>query len=139
MPLNPLCFMTYRWGPWAFEVPTGRDESVLSFLDAEEPPRWNLTVRSEPLSGPLEAWALAQTPPPGVEVAGRDRRQVAGQPAVVVEQRLLLEDRTPLTQWQAGIDAGGQVMIVTMTTRPSAQAVAKEAFERVLATWKREA
>lgn len=132
-----MLLMTYRWGKWAFEVPPGRDESVLSFLDTEEPPRWNLTVRREILIGPLEAWAMAQKPPPGVEVVGRDRRSVAGQAAVVVEQRLVLEDRTPLTQWQAGIEAEGQVMIVTMTTRPSAHDLAKAAFERVLATWNR--
>jgi hypothetical protein len=136
---STVFLMTYRWGPWAFEVPPGRDESVLSFLDQEDPPRWNLTVRSEPSSGSLEAWALAQKPPPGVEVVGRDRRQVAGQAAVLFEQRLLLEDRTPLTQWQAGIESTGQVIIVTMTTRPSAHGAAKEAFERLLSSWKREA
>lgn len=128
--------MTYRWGAWAFEVPSGRDETVVSLLDPQDPPRWNLTIRSEALPTSLEAWALAQRTPPGVEVVNRDRRTVAGYPAVTVEHRLILEDRTPLTQWQAGIGLSGQVAIVTMTTRPSALPEAKVAFERVLSSWK---
>lgn len=129
--------MNYRWQRLSFDAPAGRDDTSIVIVDPANPPGWNLTVRSEPLSGPaaFAAWCAAIKTPAGVVVDGRSERTIAGKPAVLIEQHLRA-DRQTMRQWQAAICDDTQVVIFTMSAREANVASARAAFDTALNTLK---
>lgn len=115
----------------------GRDDTSIVIVDPATPPGWNLTVRSEPLSGPaaFAAWCAAIKTPGGVVVDNRSERTIAGKPALVIEQHLRA-DRQTMRQWQAAICDDAQVVIFTMSAREANVAAARAAFDTALNTLK---
>jgi hypothetical protein len=127
--------VNYRWQHLSFVAPAGRDDTSIVIVDPATPPGWNLTVRSEPLSGPaaFSAWCAAMKTPAGVVVDVRTERPIAGKAAVVLEQHLRA-DRQTMRQWQAAICDDLQVAIITMTAREANVAAARAAFDTALNT-----
>lgn len=127
--------MPYRWRGLSFEAPEGRDDSHLFFIDAQEPARWNFDVRQDdlPPGGAIEAYVDGQAAPDGVVQDRRTSTKVAGRPAVLLEQHLIIDGST-LFQRQAFVADGPQVVIATMTARAGARGGAQAAFQRFIDT-----
>lgn len=132
--------MPYRWNELSFDVPDGRDDTAIVVVDRADPPGWNLTVRKDELpalpeggAAAFDAWIKELKTPQGVVKDGQSERVVAGHRAVVVEQHLRA-DRQTLRQWQASIEAGTHVVLVTVSAREASHTAAKKAFDAVLAS-----
>jgi hypothetical protein len=126
----------YRWNELSFDVPDGRDDTAIIVVDRADPPGWNLTLRKDALPpGPdaFDAFIKELKTPQGVVKDDQSERVVAGHRAVVVEQHLRA-DRQTMRQWQASIDAGDHVVLVTVSAREASQTAAKKAFDAVLAS-----
>jgi hypothetical protein len=123
-----------RFNHLTFDAPEGRDDTSVVIVDPQSPPGWNLTVRGEALSGAAFAvYVAALKEPDGVVVDAKSERKVGGRAALVVEQHLRA-DRQTLKQWQAVVDDGARVVLLTMTAREAHAVSAKAAFERALST-----
>jgi hypothetical protein len=125
----------YRWNELSFDVPDGRDDTAIIVVDRADPPGWNLTVRKDALPSAgkdaFEAWVKELKTPHGVVKDDQIGCVVAGHRAVVVTQHLRAE-RQMIRQWQASIDAGDHVVLVTVSAREASQIVAKKAFDALL-------
>ncbi len=133
----------YRWRALRFDAPEGRDDSTILLVDKADPPAWNLTVRVDELPGGAAAFGAyvdGQESPPGATLEGKTPVTVAGGPGFVFVRVMAQSSAGVLRQRQAFVLVGGDVVVVvTMTARAAADATARAAFDRVLATLSPEA
>jgi len=129
--------MRYRYQDLAFDAPDGlTDQSMIVLVDGE---RAALTLAREPLDRSLGAYVDAvieelTASMSGYRLEARAGRLVAGRDAVVVAQCAILSDGRPVRQQQAFVDAGAQVLVVTVTSPLEVGAAGHALLERVLAS-----
>ncbi len=129
--------MMYRWRNLRFDAPDGRDDTSIVLIDPAESPAWNVSVRLDDLPGGATAFAAyfdGLKPPDGVKVQSRTPTTIGGRSGGLVEQHLKAERGETLRQHQAFVVDGNGVIIVTMTSRGAAHAVAKAAFDRMVSS-----
>lgn len=131
--------MRYLFRDLSFEVPDGlADQSMVVLVDDE---RAALTLAREPKDGPLkryvdEAVTELDASMTAYKLISREERTVAGRPSVVLAQSAVSPEGRAVTQRQAYVEAGTDVVVLTITS-PSEHAKHGEAlFDRVLGTLK---
>jgi hypothetical protein len=129
--------MRYRFRELSFDVADGlSDQSMVVLVDDE---KTALTVAREPKEGTLvryveDALAELATTLTGHRLVSREEQTVAGLPAVVLVQAALSPEGRAVTQRQAYLELGGDVVVVTVTSPAEHAALGRGHFDRALAS-----
>jgi|GEM_PF-1918128 len=129
---------TYTWQNLSFDLPAGmHDDTVLSFVNDPENSGFSLTVAMDDLDNGLDGYSVdvvreLTEAEPGFSLERREKKKVAGKPAIIMHQSIKAED-VVMMQRQALVDAGdNKVAVVSITYIEDAADAALDCFTAVL-------
>lgn len=129
--------MRYRFRELSFDVKDGLvDQSMVVLVDED---RTALTVAREPREGTLsryvdDAVMELEGSMNGYRLVSRGERQIAGHPAVVLEQAAVSPEGRAVAQRQAYLEIGGDVVVVTATSPAEHADEGRGHFDRALSS-----
>jgi hypothetical protein len=131
--------MRYMFRDLSFEVPAGlHDQSMIVLVDDDN---IALTLARDLKEGPLKQYVddavteLAASMN-AYKLEHREQRKVAGRDAVVLVQKAVSPEGRPVSQLQAYVELGKDVLVVTATSSTASEAQSEKLFEQVLSTLK---
>ena len=130
----------YIWTDLSFKIPSGMsDQTVVTLMDDEDNPSFNLTVTQEPVppNFSLHAYVADQVTTLGEELTGyafvaKTERKVGSFDAQVVEQTAEGDDGAKLYQHQAYIHAKDRVIVASATASKEGKPAAASALNALL-------